>query len=238
MELVTCALASEGRDDVRVRKDLRKTRHDVAVESPAHSVLLFIFELSGKKRSLLRVQTKILAEIVIDIPDSFRPERIFRVGLALMHEDTLDHTVLLGDLRHVHEPLVRIAAVLLDDGLHPVALVVDVLLVVVLVPKLDLGTGHRNIDDTDLDVFWKDFDHLATEEVYRTEVVSFAADRWNSGIPLAHLAVKLRHVHGCDEAEARVVEVLVLLCRPCARFHVGLTDAQIDVEVRIRLLCE
>ena len=138
MELVACAFASQSRNYMCVGKHLRKAWHDVTVEPPAHTVLLFIFKFSGKKRNLFRIEIEILAEIVVDLLDSFRPERILRVGFTLMHEDTLDYTVLLGDLCHLDKSCIRIAAVLLDDGLHPVTFIVDVFLVIDLVPKFDL----------------------------------------------------------------------------------------------------
>jgi hypothetical protein len=61
MELVTCAFASESRDDMCVRKHFGKTWHDVTVESPANAVLLFIFKFSGKKRSLFRIEFQVFA---------------------------------------------------------------------------------------------------------------------------------------------------------------------------------
>jgi hypothetical protein len=79
VELVTGTFAAESGYDMCVRKNLRKTRHDVAVESPAYTVLLFIFELAGKKRSFFRIKAKILAEIVVDPLHSLRPERILGV---------------------------------------------------------------------------------------------------------------------------------------------------------------
>ena len=155
-----------------------------------------------------------------------------------MHEDALDDSVLLSDLRHLNKSCVRISAILLDYRLHPVALVVDVLLVIILVPELDLCASYGYVDDSDPYVFRKYFDHLAAKEVYRAHVVALTADRRYGCIPLAHLSVKFRHVDCRHKAESRIIESHVLLCRSCAGLHVRLAYAQIDVEVRIRLLCK
>ena len=155
-----------------------------------------------------------------------------------MHENTFDDTVLLSDLGHFHESCVWISAILLDDSLHPVTLIVDVLLVVDLVPEFDLRTCYRNVDDAHLDIFRKHLNHLAAEEIHWAEIVALTADRRYCSVPLTHLSAKIRHVNCRYKLKARIVEILVLFCRPCSSLHVGLADAQIDMEVRIRLLCK
>ncbi len=152
-----------------------------------------------------------------------------------MHEDALYDTVLLGKLCHLHKTLIRIAAILADDVLHPVALVVDILLIVVLVPKLDLSSRNRNIDYAHTIVGRKNLNHFSTEEIHRAEVVAFTTDRRHGSVPFPHLTPEVGHVDGCHELETRIVEILVLLGRCGTGFHVGLTDTEVDVKFGVGL---
>ena len=155
-----------------------------------------------------------------------------------MHKYSLDNSVLLGNLCNFHEPFVRIAAVLADYGLHPVAFVVNVLLVVVLVPKFDFGTGYGHVDYTYPVLLRQVFYHLASEEVHRTHIVALAADRRDGGVPMSLLPSELGHIHRRHELEARIVEILVLFRRRGSGFHIGLPNAEVYEKVRVRrILC-
>ncbi len=66
VELVARALATESRNYVCVGKYLRKVGHNGGVERRAHTTLLGILKFTGKKRSLLGVEIKILAQAVVD----------------------------------------------------------------------------------------------------------------------------------------------------------------------------
>ena len=236
VELVAGALAAERRDYVRVRQDFRQTGHDRSVEVGADASLLGILELAGKQRGLIRIEVKVAAEVVVDLLDLLRPQRVGGVGLSLMHQYTLDDAVLLGNAGHADQPLVGIAAVLGDYGLHPVPLAVDVLLVGVLVPELDFRSCDGNVDDTHPVLFRQALYHLAAEEVHGTEIVALAADRRHGRIPVSHFPAEIGHVDGRHETEAGVVEILVLRGRHGPGLHVGLADTEIDEEIRIRLL--
>ena len=125
------------------------------------------------------------------------------------------------------------AAVLRDDGLHPVAFAVDILFIRILVPEFQLGACDGYVDDAYPDVLRQVFDHLATEEIDRAQVVAFPADGWRGRVPMALLPSIAGHVDRRHELEARVVEALVLRRRPGAGLHVGLSETEIDVEIGV-----
>ena len=233
MELVARALAAQGGDDVGVRHHFRQVRQHDVVEGGADAVHLGILQFAGEERDIVGVEAQFGAEVVMDLLHAARPGGIVRIGLALVQEHSLDHAVLLGDARDFQQAVVGAAAVLRDDGLHPVAFSVDVLLVRILVPELQLGARDGHVDDAHADVRRQVLDHLAAEEIDRTQVVAFPADGRRGRVPMALLPSVAGHVDRRHELEARVVEALVLRRRPGPGLHVGLSEAEVDVEIGV-----
>ena len=93
-----------------------------------------MLQFTCQKGNIFGIEVQILAEVVVNLLYTLWPLGIIRVGFSLMDENALDDAVLLGNACHINESLVGIAIVLVDNILHPVALVVDILLVVVFVP--------------------------------------------------------------------------------------------------------
>ena len=236
MELVARALAAQGGDDMGVRHHFRQVRQHDVVEGGADAVHLGIFQLAGKERDVVGVEAQFGAQVVMDLLHTARPGGIVRVGLTLVQEHSLDHAVLLGDARDFQQAVVGAAPVLRDDGLHPVTLTVNVFLVRILVPELQLGARDGHVDDAHADVRRQVFDHLAAEEIDRTQVVAFPADGRRSRVPMALLPSVAGHVDRRHELETRIVEALVLRRRPGAGLHVGLSEAEIDVEIGVGFL--
>ena len=107
MELVASALATQGGNDVCVGHYLRQMGQHHFVEGRTDTVLLGVFQFAGKQGNGIGVQAKVGAEVVMDLLDTAGPLGIVRIGLPLMHQHTLYHTVLLSFACGLHQPLVR-----------------------------------------------------------------------------------------------------------------------------------
>ena len=179
----------------------------------------------------------------MDLLHAPRPGGVVRVGLALVQQHALDHAVLLGDARHVQQALVGAHPIRFRDIHEPAARRIggfrrQVFLAGVLVPEFQLGTRYGHVNYAHADLIRQVLNHLASEEIDRAHVAAFAADGRDRRVPLAHFAAVTGHVHRRHELEAGVVEALVLGCGPRAGFHVGLAEAEIDVEIRVGRLCQ
>ena len=177
----------------------------------------------------------------MDLLHAARPRGVVRVGLALVQEHPLDHAVLLRLARGLHQAPVGAHPVFLGHVDEPAARRVgglhrEIILAGVLVPEFQLRTRYGHVDHAHTVLLRQFLDHLAAEKVHWPHAVGFTADGRHGRVPVVPHPLKAGHVHRRHELEARVVEVLVLLGRAGARFHVGLAEAQIDEEIGIGFL--
>ena len=150
-----------------------------------------------------------------------------------MKKDAFDDTGFLGDPPHVHELLIGIAVVGGDCGLHPLRSRSSVRGVVLLVEQLDLATGNRHIDDADLDFFGKLGDQRASEEVRRTEARRGPAQWRHRGVPIARFPLWSLKIYSRQHLEAAVARRTVLVLNPRETLHVGLPEAEENVEILV-----
>ncbi len=158
-----------------------------------------------------------------------------------MYKHSLDHTALLSNAGHIDNALVAVHVILLGHIYKPVAagiggLHCKVFLTGILIPKLQLGSGYRYVDNTYAVLLGEFLNHLAAKEIHGTHVVALTADRGCGGVPFTLYTVVARHIHGRYELETGIVPILVLIGRSGAGLHVGLAKAQVDKEIGVRRL--
>ena len=102
---------------------------------------------------LLRLQLQITTEVVIDLLHHASPLGVAGISLALMHQNTLDDTVLLGFLGQLNQTLVGVIIVSLKHTLHPTrSLLLHVAGNAVGQETLDVNTTDGHMNNTNLDI--------------------------------------------------------------------------------------
>ena len=132
------------------------------------------------------VKVQRLLQVAVYLPDRLLPMAVVSVRFALMQQDAHDNAVLGGNLRHRQQALVRVTPVLVEDVIHPVAILNgDDAGVLVFVEEGD-GTalyGHRY--DADADIFRNHVEQCPSEPVGWSEVGICSAERRHSLAPCA-----------------------------------------------------
>ena len=186
-----------------------------------HAIILLAYHFADEQGHCRGVETEFLLQVAIDLAHLLAPLVIVGIGLALMQQDALDDTVFSGRLRHREQALVGVAAILIEDAVHPVALLLgNQRSVFVLVEEGD-GTafyGHRH--DADAHTVGHDIEQRAPEPVGRPQVGIGPAEGRHGLAPLAERAVST--VSGCH-AEIAVAHLQVLRFDRSLPYHVRLS---------------
>ncbi len=192
-----------------------------------------LYDVARIEGHLLGFQLQVAAEVVVHLFHHACPFGVASVRLALVHQDALDHTVLLGLLGQCHQSLVGVVVVGLEHTRHPAGSPFHVTLDAVGQETLDVDAADGHVDHAHLDMLWQRLHQCTAEPVGRGQSCVGTAQRRHCLAPLAHLATPLRVVNGRHQQEAwtRTHQVLGLRAR-CA-LHVRLSETQEDVEVRV-----
>ena len=223
------------RNHMTCRDHLGDLRHHMIMPGTATAHLL-IFRLTNKEMYLACLQTQITKHVLIDFLHHTRPLLVTIVRLSLMQQDTLDHTYLLSLLRHLDNTAVRIFAVVIPGNLSPPFVIVlfVFLLIQVLVEHLNRAATHGNSDHTDL-LVRQLLHHCAAEIVSRAKLTNRADNRTLGFIPVAQLPLRTIEVTRSQHLEP-VVHIPHILRFPLGvTLHVRLSEAYIDIKVRIHL---
>ena len=148
----------------------------------ADAAVLAAHHLADEQGNNRRVEAQLLLKVAVYLPDCLLPLLVVSVRLALMKQDALDDAIVGSHLGHRQQPLVRVAPILVEDVVHPVAVFAgDDAGILILVEKR-YGTalnGHRH--DADADIFGHRFEQRPSELVDRAEVGICSAE-WRHGL--------------------------------------------------------
>ena len=98
------------------------------------------------------------------------PLGVTSIGLALVHQDTLDDTILLGLLGQLHQTLIGVVVVSGQHTLHPTwSLLLSILFDAIRQETLDINTTDSHMDDANSDVIGCRSHHRATKPVGRSQ---------------------------------------------------------------------
>ena len=125
---------------------------DLLLTTDADTLATGLYDIAGIEVHLLGLQLQVAAEVIIHLLHHTCPLRITGVRLTLMHQDTLDDTVLLSLLGQRDQTLVWIVVVGGEHTLHPTrGFCLHVVVDAVGQETLDVDTADGNVDHTDLD---------------------------------------------------------------------------------------
>ena len=126
---------------------------DLFLTTDADTLATGLYDITGIEVHLLGLQLQVAAEVIIHLLHHTSPLRVAGVRLTLMHQDTLDDTVLLSLLGQRDQTLVWIVVVGSEHTLHPTrGLRLYIVVDAVGQETLDVDTADGDVDHTDLDV--------------------------------------------------------------------------------------
>ena len=155
-----------------------------------------------------------------------------------MYEDTLDDSLLLGNLCHLDKSCIRVVVVCGKHSLHPAwGSFLNIVRYAVRKECLDVATADSDMNHSHLDVFRKRFNESSSEIVCRSQSCVRTAERWYRCVPLAFYSSHFRVVHNRHHLETVADILQILSFYPRIAFHVGLAETEVDVEIRILREC-
>ena len=214
---------------------------DLLLAADADALATSLYDVSCIEVHLFGLQLQVAAEMVIDLLHHTGPLGVARVRLALVHQDTLDDTVLLSLLGQCDQTLVRVVVVGLEHAFHPVRrLGLHVVVNAVGQESLDVDAADGHMDDADLDVLRQGGHQRTAEPVGRCQSC-IRTTEWGDGlVPFAHLPFRecfgggVIHCGHPQEPWAGALQVLGF--RTGGSLHVRLSETEKDVEIGIRFL--
>ena len=75
------------------------------------STLILSSGLTNEQRYILSLQSEVIQQPVINSLYFLRPIRLTIIGTALMKQNALNHSLLLGNFRHINKPFIGIVTV-------------------------------------------------------------------------------------------------------------------------------
>src|SRR3954470_25004090 len=105
-------------------------------------------------------------------------------------------------LRHLYQVLIWVAAVDLDDVLHPWRRVRGGRLIVRLLKQFDLAAGDRDVQHADFELRRKIGNQRAAKKVSRAKSGVWPTKWRHGGIPIAFPPLRLWKIHRGENLEA------------------------------------
>ena len=134
-----------------------------------------------------------------------------------MHQDTLNHTILLSFLGQCHQSLIWIIVIGFQHTLHPsrcfgLHIIVDA----ISQETLDINTANSHVNHTNLDILGQRLHHRTTEPVGRSQTRIGTTERRDGFIPFTHLTGRkfigsgIVHSRHPQESWSRTLQILSL----------------------------
>ena len=199
----------------------------------AHTLAISLHNVAGKEVHLLGLQLQVATQVVIDLLHHTSPLRVAGVGLALMHQDALDDTILLGLLGQRHQSLVGVVVVGLQHALHPLRSPLHIAGNAVGQEAADVDAAYGHMDNANRDVLRQRGHHGAAKPVGRRQSRIGTTQGCRRLAPLTLFASLLRKVYRRHQQEARTRTLHILSLRTGCTLHVRLSETQEDIEIGV-----
>ncbi len=233
VQQVEVDVAAAGADHVGLRDGARH-RVDDGIHRRADAAAVAVDHFAHQQGHDLAAQVEVTQDIVIDALELHRPVLLAGVGLALVHQDALDHAVLLRLFGERDQAAVGIVVIGGEHPLHPSGgAVLHVIVDAVRQEGLDVAAADGDVDDAHLDIVRKVLHQRPAEVVGGREAGAGTAERRDGGVPLALLAPHLGEIDGRHHLEAVAHALEVLRLNAGVALHVGLSEAEVDVEIGV-----
>ena len=227
--------ASLGRDNLTSVNGLRQLVY-LLVASDADALAIGLHNASHIERHLFWLQFQVAEQMVIDVLHLLPPLRVSRVRLALMHQDAFDDAILLSLLRQSNERLVGIIVVVGEYARHPCGNLLQVALDAIGHETFYLDAANSHMNNANLNVLRQRSHKSTAKPISRRQARIGTAKRSRSLAPLAFLTSSFCVVHSRHQQEARAWAGDIHSFRSSCAFHIRLSKAKEDVEVRVRSL--
>ena len=207
---------------------------DLFVHGHAESLAIGLHHLAGKQGHLFGFELQVAQQVVVHLLHHAGPLGVAGVRLALVHEHTLDHALLLRLFGQRHEAFIRIVVIGGEHRFHPSRRPFYIGLDAVVEESLYMDASDSHGDDAHAHILGQVFCQCSSEVVDRRESGVLTAERRQGLVPLAHFPAALRIVDGSHHLEPVVQALQVLRFGSCRSLHVRLSEAEEDVEVVVR----
>ena len=118
MQAVGTIRAVVGRDDLRGMDSIGQFVN-LLLAADADTFTTSLHDITNIEVHLLGFQLQVATEVLVHLLHHASPLGIAGIGLALMHQDTLDDTILLGFLGQSDQTLIGVIVVSSQHTLHP-----------------------------------------------------------------------------------------------------------------------
>ena len=194
---------------------------NLLLTTDANTLTISLNNITCIEVHLFGLQIQVATQIIVNLLHHTCPLRVAGIGLTLMHQDTLDHTILLGFLGQSNQTLIRIIIVCSQHALHPVRrLGLYIIIDTVGQESLDIDTADSHVDDTYLDILGQRSNESTTEPVGRSKTCVRTTQRSRSLTPLTHLSSLLREVHCGHQQETWAWACQILSLRTGIALHI------------------
>ena len=192
-----------GRDHLTGMDGLRQLIN-LLLAADAHTLTVGLYDVTGKERHILGLQLQVTTERIIYLLHLLGPVGITCIRLALMHEDTLDHAILLGFFSQRNQSFIRIVVVCFEHSLHPTgSLCLHVIGYLTRHKTFNLDTTDGHMDNTNLDIRGKRSYQCTTKPVSWCKTGIRTTKRSRCLTPLSHLPAFVGKIHGRHQEETR-----------------------------------
>ena len=191
----------------------------------------------GEERNVLGPEVQVPEEVLIDRPDVLRPRGVAGIGLALVHQDAGDDPFFLRNLSHGDQPVVGTAPIGRQHGLHPLRRRLRIGVDAVRKEAVDADTAHSHMDDAHPVVFRQIRQQRPPEIIGGRQARVLPAQRGDGLVPSALLPGLVGEIHGRKVQEPVGNADGILRLDPGVSFHVGLPEAEEDMEILVLGRC-
>ena len=205
------------------------------VHGDALTFTVSLYHFTSQQRHFLWFQFKVAKHTIIYFLNFVCPFGVARVRFSLMHQYSLDDTIVLGFLRQFDDTLVRIVVVSFQHVLHPSWSRLHIFWNFLWHESFNLDTANGNVNDSHANVFWQRRNQRTTKPVGRCQSVIGATEWRNCFTPFSLFPVSLWVIYGRHQQETWTRTYQVLCFWTGCTFHVGLSETDENVKVRVYL---
>ena len=126
---------------------------DLLLATNANTLSVGLYDITSEEGHILGLQLQVAAKGIIHLLHLLGPVGITGIRLALVHQDTLDYTILLCLLGQSNQSFIGVVTVCLQHSLHPTwSFRLHIVGNLAGHETLDLDSAYSHVDHTDLDV--------------------------------------------------------------------------------------
>ena len=232
MQEVEVLRASVGIDGMGCR-DHPVQRVDERIVRSADAAPVRRDHFPGEERDVFGPEVQVPEEVFIDRPDVLRPCGIAGIGLALVHQDAGDDPFFLRDLPHGDQPVIGTAPIGRQHGFHPFGRRLRIGVDAVRKEAVDADAAHGHMDDAHPVVLRQILQQRPSEIIGGRQARVLPAQRGKGLVPPARFPGLVREIHGRQVEEPVGDPDGILRLDPGVPFHVGLPEAEEDVEILV-----